>query len=173
MQNNYLNLSNQSDLIDGVILRKLIFHKDESGSLVETLRSDWSDVFDSNDLSFAMQYLSITPSGAIRDKGSWHVHKFQKDRFVCVSGRIVTALYDAREKSKTFKMTNLFIQGSDNQDEMFMIVIPQQVYHGFAVVSKNAGYLLNFPTQLYNPQDEGRVANSHLDWDSVMRDFQQ
>ena len=97
----YLDLNNQKDLIEGVVLKKLTLHKDESGTLVETLRRDWSDVFDDKGLNFAMQYLSITPSGRIRDEDKWHVHKKQKDRFICVSGKIVTTLYDPREGSKT------------------------------------------------------------------------
>src|SRR3989338_7181613 len=99
MNYQYFNFDNQKDLIDGVILRKLIIHKDPTCSLVETLRTDWRDVFDDRDLSFAMQYLSVTPSGLVRDHDKWHVHRFQKDRFICIAGRIITALYDIREKS--------------------------------------------------------------------------
>lgn len=171
MNNQYITLVKKHDLIEGVILRKLTVHKDETGSLVETLRRDWRDVFNDADLSFAMQYMSITPSGAIRDKDKWHVHKFQKDRFICVSGRVVTALYDNRSNSKTFGKTNLFLQGPHHDDEMYLLLIPENVYHGFMVVSKDSGYLLNFPTKLYNPQDEGRVENKHFNWRNVREDL--
>ena len=149
MNYQYTTLPNQQGLIEDVILRKLTIHKDESGTLVETLRRDWQDVFDDEGLNFSMQYLSITPSGLVRDKDKWHVHKKQKDRFICVSGKIVTALYDPREGSKTKSQTDLFLMGPEKQGEMYMVVIPQDVYHGFMVVSKEPGYLLNFPTQLY------------------------
>jgi len=138
---------------------------------VETLRRDWQDVFDDEGLNFSMQYLSITPSGLVRDKDKWHVHKKQKDRFICVSGKIVTALYDPREGSKTKSQTDLFLMGPEKQGEMYMVVIPQDVYHGFMVVSKEPGYLLNFPTQLYTGEDEGRVQNSQLDWRQIANDF--
>jgi len=149
----YLDLNNQKDLIE------------------ETLRRDWSDVFDDKGLNFAMQYLSITPSGRIRDEDKWHVHKKQKDRFICVSGKIVTTLYDPREGSKTKGKINLFLMGPEKKEEMFVVVIPEDVYHGFMVVSKELGYLLNFPTQLYTGEDEGRVENSQLDWRQVANDF--
>ena len=171
MNYTYLDLNNQKDLIEGVVLRALIVHQDDSGTLVETLRRDWNDVFGENELDFAMQYLSVTPSGAIRDENKWHVHKKQKDRFICVWGKIVTALYDPREGSKTKGQTNLFLMGPEKQEEMFMVVIPEDVYHGFMVVSKAPGYLLNFPTQLYTGEDEGRVENSQLDWRQVANDF--
>lgn len=169
MNNQYLNLNNQRDLIDGVILRKLIVHKDTSGILVETLRTDWTDVITA-DMPFAMQYMSITPSGIARDQDKWHVHKNQEDRFVCVSGRIVTALYDKRD-TKTKDQLNLFVIGPQIEEEMYLVVIPKDVYHGFMVISDSPGYLLNFPTQLYNPQDEGRVQNTQFKWQSVREDF--
>ena len=171
MNYTYLDLNNQKDLIEGVILRKLVIHKDGSGTLVETLRRDWNDVFDEKELNFAMQYISVTPPGEIRDSDKWHVHKSQKDRFICVSGKIVTALYDPREGSKTKNALNLFLMGPEKKEEMLMVVIPQDVYHGFMVVSKEPGYLLNFPTQLYTGEDEGRIENSQLDWRQIANDF--
>ena len=167
----YITLKNSQNLIEGVVLRKLIIHKDESGSLVETLRRDWTDVFNDKELNFAMQYLSITQSGLIRDQDRWHFHKKQKDRFICVWGKIVTALYDPREGSKTKGKLNLFLMGPENEDEMYMIVIPEEVYHGFMVVSKEPGYLLNYPTQLYTGEDEGRVENTQLVWRQIANDF--
>lgn len=167
----YITLRHSNNLIEGVILRKLIVHKDQSGSLVETLRKDWRDVFNNSDLNFTMQYMSITPPGVVRDEKKWHVHKLQKDRFICVSGRIVTAVFDPQATSKTKGKLNLFVMGPEKEEEMYMIVIPEKTYHGFIVVSKEPGFLLNFPTQLYNPQDEGRVENTQLDWDKVRSDF--
>ncbi|MCR4325008.1 MAG: dTDP-4-dehydrorhamnose 3,5-epimerase family protein [Candidatus Curtissbacteria bacterium] len=167
----YLDTENQEGLIDGVILRKLIIHKDESGSLVETMRRDWQDVLDEKEMPFAMQYMSITPPGLARDENQWHVHKHQFDRFICASGKIVTAIYDSRENSKTKDKLNLFIMSPQKDEEMFMVVIPKETYHGFMVVSKENGYLLNFPTKLYNPEDEGRIPNNQFDWNKVREDF--
>lgn len=167
----YINLGNSKNLIEHVTLRELIVHKDESGSLVETLRRDWKEVFNDDDLNFSMQYLSVTPSGVIRDRDKWHVHRNQNDRFICISGKIVTALYDPREDSKTKNHLNLFLMGPEEKEEMFMVVIPKEVYHGFMVVSKDPGYLLNFPTQLYTGEDEGRIENTQLDWRQIANDF--
>src|SRR5438445_11733060 len=123
----YITLKNQHNLIDDVIIRKLVVHRDASGSLVETLRNDWSDVY--GERPFTMQYISTTPSGVARDEDKWHVHKFQDDRFICISGRIVTVLFDPREISKTKGTLNLFLMGPQNDDEMYQIVIPKEVYH--------------------------------------------
>lgn len=168
MNYSYIDPNNQNDLIDGVVLRKLIIHKDDSGTLVETLRTDWSDVAGAD---FAMQYLSITPSGLARDEHMWHVHQNQQDRFICISGRIVTAIFDPRQNSPTRDKLNVFVMGPEKEEEMYMLVIPKQTYHGFLVISKKPGYLLNFPTQLYNKADEGRVKNGQLSWPKVREDF--
>lgn len=168
----YINLYNQKDLIEDVILRKLTVHKDPTGSLVETLRSDWRDVFNGKDLTFAMQYMSVTPSGVARDEDVWHVHKFQKDRFICVWGRVVTAVFDPRKDSKTTGKLNLFVMGPGKEDEMYMVVIPEYTYHGFMTISKEPAHLLNFPTQLYNPQDEGRIPHKNeLSFSTIRNDF--
>ncbi|MBI2594419.1 dTDP-4-dehydrorhamnose 3,5-epimerase family protein [Candidatus Curtissbacteria bacterium] len=171
MNYSYITLSDSADLIEGVILKKLTVHKDKTGRLFETLRKDWADVFNTADLNFAMQYLSITPSGVVRDEDQWHVHKFQKDRFICAAGRIVTAIFDPRGTSRTKGKLNLFLMGPEKEQEMYVVVIPENTYHGFMVVSRESGYLLNFPTKLYNPRDEGRVDNTQLDWGKVRLDF--
>lgn len=169
MNYEYINLKNDMNLIKGVVIKKLTIHKDASGSLVETLREDWDDVYHND---FKMQYMSTTPSSVARDEDTWHVHKFQKDRFICLSGRIVTAVYDPRDNSSTKGKLNLFTIGPENDDEMFMIVIPENTYHGFIVVSAEPGHLINFPTQLYNPQDEGRIDHQNeLNWKKVREDF--
>lgn len=171
MNYKYLDFENKEDIIEGVNLRKLTVHKDQTGSLVETLRSDWQDVFDAS-MPFKMQYMSITPPSVARDEEEWHVHKQQKDRFICISGQIITAIFDPREKSPTKGKLNLFKMGPENENEMFMIVIPEDTYHGFMVVSSQNGYLLNFPTQTYNPKDEGREKNTgQLNWQKVREDF--
>ena len=170
MNYQYITLANQKNLIEGVTLRKLIFHKDQSGTLMEILRSDWPDVFGKN-LPFAMQYLSITPSGIVRDKDQWHVHKNQEDRFICIKGRIVVAIYDPRPSSRTSDQLNLFLMGPQKEEEMYLLVIPRGTYHGFMVVSKEPGYLLNFPTALYTGKDEGRVTNNQFNWQDIRNDF--
>ncbi len=172
MNYTYLNLNNREGIIEGVVLRKLVVHSDPTGILFETLREDWQDVFGEN-MPFKMQYMSQTPSGIARDEEQWHVHKFQKDRFICASGKIVVAIYDPREGSRTKSDLNLFLLSPGKEEEMFMIVIPENTLHGFMVISKEPGYLLNFPTQVYNPQDEGRINHSgEFSWQKVREDFE-
>lgn len=153
-----LGNSDQVKLIKDILLYPLKVNKDASGVLVETLRKDWKEIY-GKDREFFMQYYSITPSGVARDEDVWHYHStVQEDRFLVIKGDIVVAIADNREDSSTKGLLNLFYMQS--QTNPFILLIPKRTLHGFMVVSKEDAILLNFPTALYNPKEEGRIPYS-------------
>lgn len=144
----------KNQLLKDVIMHPLRVNKDESGVLVETLREDWGDVYDGR--PFKMQYYSKTPSGLARDEDVWHYHPtVQDDRFLCIQGAIVVAIADNREGSPTYGLLNLFYM--EAEEDPYILIVPKKTLHGFMVVSSEDAILLNFPTALYNPREEGRV----------------
>lgn len=160
-------------------MHPLKINRDESGILVETLRKDWPVIYGPG-REFAMQYYSVTPPGLARDEDVWHCHPtVQEDRFLVISGEIVVAVADWREDSKTKGVLNLFHMKSDT--DPYILLIPKNTLHGFMVVSKTPATLLNFPTALYNPEEEKRVPYSEADiktedgstfsWDMVRKLF--
>jgi len=154
----FITLENKdkSRLVKDVILHPLKINKDASGMLVETLRSDWQGIYGPG-REFKMQYYSITPSGMARDENVWHLHpNYQEDRFLLVKGEIITVVADQREGSLTKGLINLFYMNAGY--DPYIVLIPKNTLHGFMVVSKESAILLNYPTGLYNPQEEGRVA---------------
>ena len=128
---------------------------------------------------FAMQYYSITPSGVARDENVWHCHKRQEDRFLVIQGAVITAIADNRKKSSTNGFLNLFYMNAT--EDPYILLIPKETLHGFMVVSKTPTILLNFPTALYNPKDEGRIPYKEakiklpkgelFSWNSVRKEF--
>ncbi len=175
----FINISNKNNftLVKDVIMHPLKINRDKSGILVETLRTDWPDIYGKSK-EFAMQYYSITPSGIARDEKVWHYHPtVQEDRFLVIQGSIVVAIADNREDSPTFGLLNLFNMKAD--DNPYVLLIPKKTLHGFMVVSKEPAILLNFPTALYNPKEEGRISyeeaqvkltdGSLFSWDSVRK----
>ncbi len=141
-------------LIQDLLVHPLKVNKDQSGILVETLRKDWEGIYGQG-REFAMQYYSRTPSGVARDEKVWHYHPtIQEDRFLVVQGDIITAVADKRPESKTNGLLNLFYMKAEKP---YIVLIPKRTLHGFMVVSQEDAVLLNFPTALYNPQEEGRV----------------
>lgn len=142
-------------LINDILLYPLKINKDKSGVLVETLRRDWPEIYGKN-REFAMQYYSITAPGIARDEDVWHFHPtVQEDRFLVVQGAVVVAIADFRKDSSTYALLNLFHIEADK--DSYVLLIPKKTLHGFLVVSKIPGILLNFPTALYNPKEEGRI----------------
>ena len=147
-------------MIQGVEIKQLARHADERGFLMELLRSD-----DSIFTSFGQCYVSMNYPGVIR---AWHWHKKQDDFFVVVKGMIKVGLYDQREKSPTQGEAAAFYLGDNNN---IMLKIPVGVVHGYKTVGTEPSLLINFPSQLYNPQepDEYRLPwntdQIPFDWD--------
>ncbi|OGH19950.1 MAG: hypothetical protein A3D74_00745 [Candidatus Levybacteria bacterium RIFCSPHIGHO2_02_FULL_37_13] len=152
-----INLANKDKvrLIKDVLLYPLKINKDKSGVLVETLRTDWKEIYGKG-REFMMQYYSITAPGIARDEDVWHYHPtVQEDRFLVVQGSIIVAIADNKENSPTKGVLNLFYMQADK--DPYILLIPKETLHGFLVVSGISGILLNFPTALYNPKEEGRI----------------
>jgi dTDP-4-dehydrorhamnose 3,5-epimerase len=167
------------ELIRDVAMHPYRINEDPSGILVETLRRDWSDVY-GRERDFFMQYYSETPSGLARDENVWHYHPtVQDDRFSVIKGEIVVAIGDNREDSKTKGLLNLFHINARNNP--YMVLIPRKTLHGFIVVSSEPAILINFPTGLYNPKEEGRIPyqdaqikmrdGTLFSWDLVRKEF--
>lgn len=150
-----LNSLKSFKLINDVLLYPLKINRDASGVLVETLRVDWKGIYGKG-REFVMQYYSITQSGLARDEDVWHYHPTgQEDRFLLVQGAIVVAVADNRQGSSTHGLLNLFYIQADRGP--YILLIPKRTLHAFMVVSDNPAIMLNYPTRLYNPAEEGRI----------------
>lgn len=145
-----------------------VFHHDPRGFLVETLRSDDLRI---DGARFQLAYSSLTRPGHFRDADRWHVHKVQTDRFMVALGEMILALYDDREKSTTKGILEVIrMQGeaydapapSRGETESYLVPIPPGVLHCIGNLSDHPFLLQNFPTELYNPSDEGRVPFADL-----------
>lgn len=144
--------------IPGVELRRLVAHRDDRGTLTELLRTDWAEVF-GDALPFAQAYVSFTKQGVARDDGRWHVHQRQTDRFVCLAGRLVVPIADAREGSPTRgQLTLVELSAEPDAPAPLMVTVPPGTLHGLIAVGPGLSGLMNFPSQLYDASDEGRVA---------------
>ena len=179
----FITLKNKDkiELVKDVLVYPLKVNRDESGILVETLRKDWKGIYGAN-REFTMQYYSVTKSGVARDEAVWHYHPtVQEDRFLVVKGEIVVAVFDNRSESPTKGALNLFYMQADK--DPYILLIPKGALHGFLVVSKEPGILLNFPTSIYDPKEEARISfeeakvrvgnGSLFSWDQVRKFFFQ
>jgi dTDP-4-dehydrorhamnose 3,5-epimerase len=139
-------------------------HRDPRGFLVEMLRSDDRSVDGDR---FAMAYTSVTVAGGFRDRDRWHVHAQQTDRFVVPAGEMILALYDGRAASPSHGLLDVIRmkgapfddpgQASPGSLTTHLVPIPPGVLHCIGNLSERPFVLVNFPTQLYDAADEGRV----------------
>jgi len=139
-------------MIQGVEIKQLSRHADERGFLMELVRSD-----DSIFTKFGQCYVSMNYPGVIR---AWHWHKKQDDFFVVVKGMIKVGLYDLREGSPTQGEAAEFYLGDNNS---IMLKIPVGVVHGYKTVGTEPSLLINFPSEVYNPQEPDEY---RLPWDT-------
>jgi dTDP-4-dehydrorhamnose 3,5-epimerase len=154
----YTDPADEAALIADVVARRLIVNRDPRGILVETLKVTWDDCYDAEARPFAQTYYSVTEPWVARDEDKWHVHEHQSDRFVVPSGDVVVAMYDPRPESPTYGRLNLVRLGEANgEDRQYLVMIPPRVLHGFMVIGPGPALLLNYPSRLYDPADEGRI----------------
>ena len=139
-------------MIEGVQIKRLTPHADERGYLMELLRSD-DEIF----TTFGQCYVSLNYPGVIR---AWHYHKRQEDFFVVVRGMCKVGLYDMREGSPTKGQAEAHYLGESNN---IVLRIPMGVAHGYKTVGTEPSLLVNFPTQVYDPNDPDE---HRMPWDS-------
>lgn len=139
-------------------------HQDPRGFLLETLRSDDEAIGGSH---FRMSYSSVTMPGQYRDADCWHFHKVQTDRFVVILGEMTLALLDERPNTPSHGRLEVIRMTGVHRDELahspprdittYLVPIPPGVLHCIGNLGSEPFLLQNYPTELYNPADEGRV----------------
>ena len=133
-------------MIDGVKIKKLKTIPDDRGFLMEILRND-DEIFE----QFGQVYMTGVKRGVAK---GWHYHYKQADHMVCVSGKVLLVLYDARHDSPTKGKVQEFILTAPTGDgEQLLVKIPIGVYHGFTAVDCNEARIVNIPTQKYNYEE--------------------
>jgi len=166
-------------LISGVEVVPRTLHGDPRGFLLETLRRDDRSVQGDH---FAMTYVSVTVPGEFRDRDRWHVHKIQTDRFVVAVGEMVLVLYDHRGASPTrgrieaIRMVGApydrFSLPTKQDIGTFLVSVPPGVCHCIGNLSRHPFVLINSPTELYDPADEGRLPFADVHVDSLAGPFE-
>ena len=127
-------------LIAGVKIKKLKVIPDDRGRLMEILRAD-DEFFE----RFGQVYVTTAKPGVVK---AWHYHKLQVDHWVCLAGKALVGLYDARPDSATRGLTNEFWM---TPEDPFLVKIPIGVYHGFKGSDpEQECMIMNLPTVPYN-----------------------
>ncbi|MFQ6133119.1 MAG: dTDP-4-dehydrorhamnose 3,5-epimerase family protein [Armatimonadota bacterium] len=145
-------------MIEGVKTKPLVRHLDDRGYVMEILRCD-DELFG----QFGQVYVSTCHPGVVK---AWHCHEKQTDNFCVVRGNAKLGLYDDREDSPTKGQTMSLVIGELNP---VLVQIPPLVWHGQMCVGNETSYLINVPTQPYNPENPDELRR---DADDPEIDFQ-
>jgi dTDP-4-dehydrorhamnose 3,5-epimerase len=127
--------------IAGVVVRPLLMHRDERGSVCELFRVDWEPGF------AAMQWHALTSrAGTIR---GMHLHVRHTDYKIVIAGHETLVLKDLRHGSPTEgDAARLELSAG----ELTALIVPPGVAHG--IYSHEDSVTLVGSTALYDPADE-------------------
>lgn len=124
----------------GVVVRDLVTHVDERGTVCELFDPRWGAHPDP--LVFAYTF-TIRPGKA---KG-WGVHRRHDDRYAFLSGELELVLYDAREDSPTAGLeARLVLSGFHRR----LVTIPSGIWHAERNLGDSEVVVVNFPTIQYD-----------------------
>jgi dTDP-4-dehydrorhamnose 3,5-epimerase len=127
-------------LPEGTVVRDLVTHADERGTVCELYDLRWG--VSPDELVFAYLF-TIRPGMA---KG-WGVHREHEDRYVFLSGELELALYDGREDSATAGREFRVVLSERHRR---LITIPRGVWHAERNIGQVDVQVVNFPTIPYD-----------------------
>ena len=129
--------------IDGVVVRDLVTHVDDRGSLCELADERWDDV----DAPIVSSYMWTIRPGVVK---GWALHRQKADRYTLLFGEAEIVLYDERPASTTHGVVaRLFVAEARRQ----MVRIPPGVWHAIRGLGTRDAVFANFPTTLYEHAD--------------------
>jgi dTDP-4-dehydrorhamnose 3,5-epimerase len=127
------------ELPSGVVLRDLVTHVDERGSLCELADTRWDEI--GEPLSSA--YVWTVRPGVVK---GWAVHKVKADRYALLFGEAEIVLWDGRDASPTAgAVAQVFVSALRRQ----MLRIPPGVWHAIRGHGRHDAVFVNFPTAPY------------------------
>jgi dTDP-4-dehydrorhamnose 3,5-epimerase len=127
-------------LLEGVVVRDLVTHVDERGTVCELFDPRWG--VSPAEMVFAYTF-TIRPGHA---KG-WGLHHDHEDRYAFLEGELEVVLFDAREDSPTAQQeSRLFLSELRRQ----LVIIPRGVWHAERNIGERDVRVVNFPTIPYD-----------------------
>jgi len=156
-----------------------LWHADGRGKLLECLRADSPYFLGIG--GFGQAYVTTVQPGITK---AWHMHNHQTDRMILLRGivRFGCVRSTFTEVNMRTNMTNTLAVGcvndictvSHNYEKVLdlvvndydpmLIVIPENIYHGFMNVGTTEAYILNIPDNMYDYEkpDEQREDSTYF-----------
>lgn len=133
-------------MIEGVIIKKIISHKDKRGFFREIMKNN------KNYTKIKFNQISHSKIKKSIQKG-WHVHKKQYQWNYLLKGSIKVSLLDLRKKSKTFMKKMHF---SVNEKNPVIYFFPPHVAHGY-ITQKDNNHIIYGTSGIYSKDEEYKL----------------
>lgn len=127
-------------LTHGVVIRRLVTHTDERGSLTELFDPRWGE--HPGPLVFAYTF-TVRPNVV---KG-WSLHRAHEDRYAMLQGDLALVLFDPRSDSPTYGETCRVVL---SEHDRCLVNVPANVWHADHNIGARDVVVVNFPTEPYN-----------------------
>ena len=134
-------------LIGGVVIKDISIYVDDRGIVAEIVRED-DEIYHGR---FGQVYYATCNPGIVK---AWHYHKIHSDILYNIHGSTKLCLYDNRENSSTYGITNVFVM---NQFNHIAVRVPPGVLHGQMCLGNESAILLNVQSHVYDPADEFKI----------------
>jgi dTDP-4-dehydrorhamnose 3,5-epimerase len=108
--------------------------------LVEIARAEWTELVQ----PIVQVHLTTTLAGRNR---AWGLHQRSTDRLFVVKGLVSLVIYDGRHESPTLGLVNEFKISERNPG---LVVIPPDLYHGWANIGIDEALIVNMPSVQYD-----------------------
>ena len=141
-------------MIEGIVIKSLVTHKDDRGFFREIFRFS----YEFKDITIGQISHSLVNEGVIK---AWHGHKEQSQWNYVVQGRIKVVLYDNRESSITYRKTNEFIVGDALHPKAYYF--PPGVMHGYKCI-EGPMQIIYITSSVFNLFEEIRIPQNDFDY---------
>ena len=134
-------------MIEGVIFKSIITHKDKRGFFREAFKLQ--KLFKSKKIHQVSH--SFIKKNIIK---AWHLHKIQDQLNYLLQGKLRVYLFDTRKNSKTYKKYLCFDLNSAGKN--FIYFFPSGVAHGYITKSKE-NHMIYATSGIYNSKEEYKI----------------
>ena len=137
----HVDMTQSSELIEGVEVKKLKVFANDQGYLFETLRND--DVFYNKEFGQVLVF-EVYP-GAVK---GYHLHEKHDEYVTCVKGNIKYVI--AKEYPDGSRKVNQFVIGEKNPA---LIKIPRGLWRGYMPLANQPATVMDIMSKPYDPKD--------------------
>lgn len=136
-ENFHIDITQKSELIEGVEIKKINIFANDQGYLFETIRSD-DEIYEGK---FGQVLISEVYPGVIK---GLHLHKNQTEYTTCLKGNIKYVIIKETENKP---IINTFIIGEKNP---MIIKTPPEVWHGYTPLENKSATLMYIMDKPYD-----------------------